>query len=201
MMQIIENESYDVNLDDNVSEWLPFDLKNPNFPDVNITFRMLLAHQSSLNEDYYFGQLIPGDVDIPSYPEPFLREFLLPDGSLYAPNVWSEDRPGAALYYSNTGYGVIGYLIELISGKSFEEYCRDHIFMPLSMYNTSFRLDDFDINRVAVPYEYYRGQHFRLLHYGVIPRACGNLRTTIGDFSHFLITPHIFFNLNINTHC
>ena len=48
MMQIIENESYNVNLDDNVSKWLPFDLKNPYFPNTNITFRMLLAHRSGL---------------------------------------------------------------------------------------------------------------------------------------------------------
>ena len=187
MMQIIENESYGIDLDDDVSKWLPFDLKNPNYPDVNITFRMLLAHQSSLNEDYYFGQLIPGDIDIPSYPDPFLQDFLLPNGNLYTPDVWSKDRPGEVFHYSNTGYGVIGYLTERISGQSFEEYCKEHIFIPLNMYNTSFRLGDLDINQAAVPYEYYRRQHFRLLHYGVIPRACGNLRTTVGDLSHFLI--------------
>jgi CubicO group peptidase (beta-lactamase class C family) len=49
IMQIIENESYGIDLDDNVSEFLPFDLKNPKYPQVNITYRMLLAHQSSLN--------------------------------------------------------------------------------------------------------------------------------------------------------
>jgi CubicO group peptidase (beta-lactamase class C family) len=187
MMQIIENVSYGVDLDDNVSEYLPFNLKNPNYPDVNITFRMLLAHQSSLPYSNYFAQQIPGDVDIPSYPDPLLKDYLLPNGNLYAPDVWAKDRPGENFNYSNIGYGVIGYLIECISGMPFEEYCKQNIFIPLEMYNTSFKLADVDINRVAPQYEYFRGEHIRFLPFGWMPRACGNVRTTITDFSHFVI--------------
>ena len=57
IMQLYENESYDFDLDDNVSKWLPFDIKNPTYPDVNITFRMLLSHQSSLHDHDKISEL------------------------------------------------------------------------------------------------------------------------------------------------
>ena len=48
LMQLYEQGLFD--LDDDVSDYLPFTLRNPKYPDVPITFRMLLAHQSSLFE-------------------------------------------------------------------------------------------------------------------------------------------------------
>ena len=46
IMQLWEQGLFD--LDDDVNDYLPFELRNPHYPDVPITFRMLLAHQSSL---------------------------------------------------------------------------------------------------------------------------------------------------------
>ena len=48
LMQLFEQELFD--LDDDVNDYLPFSLRNPNYPNINITFRMLLAHQSSLSD-------------------------------------------------------------------------------------------------------------------------------------------------------
>ena len=67
LMQLYEQGLFD--LDDNVSEYLPFDLKNPKYPECNITFRMLLAHQSSyccINVESLFAPLEPvlGDDSI-----------------------------------------------------------------------------------------------------------------------------------------
>lgn len=47
IMQLYEKELFD--LDDDVNVFLPFDLRNPNFLEDPITFRMLLSHTSSLN--------------------------------------------------------------------------------------------------------------------------------------------------------
>ncbi len=48
LIQLYEQGLFD--LDDDVNDYLPFNLRNPNYPDINISFRMLLAHQSSLSD-------------------------------------------------------------------------------------------------------------------------------------------------------
>ncbi len=71
LMQLYDQGLFD--LDDDVNNFLPFSLRNPNFPDIPITFRMILSHRSSLasdNSDRLCSSIIPGDQDIPSYPHP-----------------------------------------------------------------------------------------------------------------------------------
>ena len=41
--------------------------------------------------------------------------------------------PGAAFHYSNANYLVLGQVIEEVSGESYGEYVRTHIFEPLGM--------------------------------------------------------------------
>jgi len=185
LMQLYEKGYFD--LDDDVSEYLPFNLKNPNFPDVNITFRMLLAHQSSITDKYDILHVIPGDPYIPTRPyEPYLKEVLLPNGSFYVSGIWSNEyAPGQAYHYSNVGYGLVEYLVELISNKSFNDYCKENIFEPLEMNNSSYNLEDFNISKVAPYYIYLKGKYYRLIHMSWVP--CCDLRSTIMDMSHFLI--------------
>jgi CubicO group peptidase (beta-lactamase class C family) len=183
LMQLYEQDLFD--LDDDVSLYLPFNLKNPKYPNINITFRMLLAHQSSLAES--ICDIISGDSNLSSYPYPWLKEYLLPDGSLYTPNVWRDYAPGEKHEYSNMGYGILGYLIEQISGLNFNEYIKQNIFIPLGMVNSSFHLDDINTDNAAVIYDYYLGRYIRYPHYEWFPGACGNLRTSINELSKFLI--------------
>jgi CubicO group peptidase (beta-lactamase class C family) len=44
-----------------------------------------------------------------------------------------EFQPGEKWNYSNSGYVLLGYLIEKISGQSYEEFLRENIFVPLGM--------------------------------------------------------------------
>lgn len=53
--------------------------------------------------------------------------------------------PGARFSYTNSGYVVLGYIIEQISGKSYAVYLRDNIFQPLDMMNTGY-----DVNYVVL---------------------------------------------------
>jgi CubicO group peptidase (beta-lactamase class C family) len=53
--------------------------------------------------------------------------------------------------YANIGFDLISYLIELLSGESFLDYCDTHIFIPLEMNTTSFNLSRLDIDQVAIP--------------------------------------------------
>jgi CubicO group peptidase (beta-lactamase class C family) len=45
----------------------------------------------------------------------------------------SDFPPGTAFRYSNSGYLLLGYIIEKVSGKSYEEYIAENIFKPLHM--------------------------------------------------------------------
>jgi CubicO group peptidase (beta-lactamase class C family) len=47
-------------------------------------------------------------------------------------------KPGAKMQYNNTGYALLGYLIEKLSGKKYEQYIRDNFFKPLKMTSSGF---------------------------------------------------------------
>ena len=203
LMQLYEQGLF--GLDDDVNEFLPFRLRNPNFPDDCITFRMLLSHTSSLttntqNQYYWFN--FSGDPPFGFFPEPYLREFLVPGGSYYDPSVWSTKyRPGEYAMYANVGFDIISYLVEIISGDPFLEYCDNHIFSPLDMKNTGFNLSHFNIDQVAIPYQRFNGKYYRINELGFMfgentpPESywrlrcypAGGLYTTVKDLSHFLI--------------
>ena len=189
LMQLWEQGLFD--LDEDVNNYLPFSLRNPNHPDKPITFRMLLSHRSSLADDNTYWvclSYVPGDPEIPDYPHPWLMEYLLPNGSAYSPNIWTKNLPGEAYAYANVGYSLIGFLVEIISGEKFDQYCKDHIFEPLEMYNTSFRLKDLNISNIAVPYSYERRNYIPHPHYNMyVMYPAGSMRTSVEELSHFLI--------------
>jgi len=189
MMQLYEQGLFD--LDDDVNEYLPFDLRNPNYPDVPITIKMILSHRSSLADDNLYWlclSYLPGDPDVEGFPYPWLEEYLTPGGSAYSSSTWSLDQPGEKYYYANVGFSIIAYLVELLSHQDFNEYCKEHIFQPLQMNATGFRLRDVDIDSVAVPYEFKNEWYFRHPQYGIhVLYPAITLRTSIEDYSHFII--------------
>lgn len=204
LMQLYEQGFF--SLDDDVNMFLPFDLKNPNFPDDSITFRMLLSHTSSLNtneQQQYYWANFSGDPPFDFFPEPYLREFLLPGGKYYDPSVWSSRyQPGENAMYANIGFDLISYLVEIISGESFLGYCDNHIFSPLDMKNTDFNLSHLNINQVAIPYWRFLGRYYTINELGFLLGdewtppdqywrvrcyPAGGLYSTVSDLSHFLI--------------
>ncbi|MDG6218041.1 MAG: serine hydrolase [Candidatus Thermoplasmatota archaeon] len=203
LMQLYEQGFF--NLDDDVNLFLPFDLRNPYFPDDPITFRMLLSHTSSLNVntqmDYYWFNF---SVDPPFdfFPDPYLKEFLLPNGRYYDESVWSDTyKPGEHAMYANVGFDLILYLVEIISNESFIDYCDTNIFHPLNMYNTSFNLSTLDIDNVAIPYQRIMGRYYTINELGFLfdeytpsekfwkmrSYPAGGLYSTVSDLSTFLI--------------
>jgi CubicO group peptidase (beta-lactamase class C family) len=189
LMQLYEQGLFD--LDDDVNQYLPFDLRNPHYPDIPITIKMILSHRSSLADDNLYWlclSYIPGDPDVEGFPTPWLEEYLTPGGSAYSSSTWSTAKPGEEYYYANIGFSIVAYLVELLSHQDFDAYCRQHIFQPLWMNTTGFRLRDHDIDTIAVPYEFKDGMYFRHPHYGIhMLYPAITLRTSIEDFSHFII--------------
>ena len=181
IMQLYEKGFF--GLDDNVSVYLPFDLKNPDYPNVNITFRMLLAHQSSLHDHSITESYVYLFSD---RRYSYVRELLLPDGEAYNHEYWASYSPGREANYSNIGFVVIAYLIEQITGQSFELYCQENIFTPLQMKKSSFDTDCYKIGDLAAPYIRYRGIYLRLPNYDFkLADPCGGLCSTTEDLSHF----------------
>lgn len=189
LMQLIENESYDFDLDDDINDYLNFSVRNPNYPDSNITFRMLLSHSSSLRDpNNYYDFNLTGAPPLTGYPYPWLKDMLVPGGERYLPEVWSDEYgPGEISSYANIGFDLIGYLVEQISSKPFYEYCAEHIFKPLNMSNTSFDLNDFDEDQLAIPYHYSLWRQTKYENYVPFNYPVGGLRTSVVDLAHFMI--------------
>ena len=182
IMQLYEKKLFD--LDDDVNSFLPFSLRHPSYLDINITFRMLLAHQTSLDDTgpllfYYFSLL--------NYPIEWIEEYLCPGGEIYNPSVWHDFPPGSEAYYSSVNYEVLGYLVKIISGKSYVDYCEENIFKPLQMNNTSFLLENLDKNKIAVPYIHLFNKFIALPKYEDKNYASGGMQTSVNDLSHFFI--------------
>jgi CubicO group peptidase (beta-lactamase class C family) len=188
LMQLYEQGLF--HLDDDVNLYLPFAIRNPNFPNDPITIRMILSHSSSFTTDplsyHWFNYSNP--PPIPGYPGNWLEEYLLPDGAYYTPEIWDTTHPpGTYMQYANINFDLVAYLVQLFSGQPFHEYCDDHIFTPLGMTRTGFRLPDLPIDNVAFPYLYQNRTYEKLPHYQLLHYPIGGLMTTVGDLSCFLI--------------
>jgi CubicO group peptidase (beta-lactamase class C family) len=159
VMQLWETGA--LRLDDDVNDYLPFAVRNPRYPDVPITARQLLAHRSSIRDGPAYDESYAcGDPTLPL--DEWLRCCLVPGGVYYAAqdnfHRWRPGEPGPLpaepRAYSNVGFGLLGYLVEVISGVPFAQYCREALFRPLAMDETAWYLAELDLAQHAVPYTY-----------------------------------------------
>lgn len=65
--------------------------------------------------------------------------------------IWA---PGAGWAYANDGYALAGRVIEIVSGRSYEDYMREHVLAPLGLRETGFGRADLPEAAIAVPYDY-----------------------------------------------
>ena len=63
----------------------------------------------------------------------------------------------ATVYRYSIGYDVIGHIVERVSGKSLEAYCRERIFAPLKMTSTGFQVPLDQAARLTTNYEVSAG--------------------------------------------
>lgn len=181
LMQLYENGEFD--LDDPVNENLPFTVENPYYPNTPITYRMLLTHTASIYDD--LGDNVTGDNPTPL--GDFLSNYLDADGDNYYESNYFDFEPGTDHVYSNTGVALAGYLVEEISGMSFEEYCKQNIFKPLGMNYSSWFLKNLDSDSIAAPYKFENDHNVPVEHYGYLDYPSGQLRTSIDQISNFLM--------------
>lgn len=147
-----------VDLDADISIYLGYQLRNPFFPNDVITVRKVISHTASLRDGTGYDGFLSGTFN--QNPPPDLRSLLLQGGAYYTSDMWSNSKRPTANYfqYANIDFGVIGTVIEKISGKRFDIFCRENIFVPLGL-DASFNMQDLvGFNNLAVLYRKSGGQ-------------------------------------------
>jgi CubicO group peptidase (beta-lactamase class C family) len=143
-------------LDDDVARFLDFPVRNPKYPDRPITFRQLLTHTSSLDEgEALYATYAVGDPTV-SLEQAVRSYFTARRWFWSSDDCYCKHAPGARECYSNAGYALLGYLVEVIAKQPLEDYLRQNIYSVLKMDETSFYLSKLDCERHARPYTYLR---------------------------------------------
>jgi CubicO group peptidase (beta-lactamase class C family) len=102
----------------------------PDFPNGDkIKIQHLLNHTSGLYDFSDDPEIVKKDVTIPYQKKELLATFM---------KYPLKFDPGTKYKYSNIGYILLGYIIEKVSGKSFEQNVRERIFQPLGMTYSGF---------------------------------------------------------------
>jgi CubicO group peptidase (beta-lactamase class C family) len=118
VMQLVDQGKLDLSSD--VSKWLGWPLRNPNFPDRPITLSMLLSHTGSVREhdDNY---VIPLGTS--------LRQIMAD------PKNWdAEHGPGDGYFaYINLNYPIVGSVIERVTGERFDIWMRRNVLEPMRL--------------------------------------------------------------------
>ena len=115
-----------LSLDDRIEKYVPdFDPRGR-----TITLRHLLTHTSGVARDPYLPTMTP-----PILSAPFPRE-----QAIQALNSKPFDfTPGSSWKYSNSGFLLLGYAIESITGMSFADFVHREFVLPLGLLDTGVR--------------------------------------------------------------
>jgi len=118
-----------ISLDDDIRKYIP---ELPEY-EKPITIRHLIHHTSGIRDYLTLGS-IAALTD---------NHFFTPEDSieLLARQKRLNFLPGEEHLYSNSGYFLMGVIVERASGKSLPDFAQEHIFKPLGMKNTQFYND------------------------------------------------------------
>jgi CubicO group peptidase (beta-lactamase class C family) len=90
--------------------------------------------------------------------------------------------PGSKFEYNNSGYILLGYIIELVSGDTYESFIKNYIFEKIGMTQSYYATDRRVINRRAYGYhkKEYGYVNKTVINFSV-PFSSGSLMSTAGD--------------------
>ena len=116
VLRLVEQRRLD--LDADVSTLLGWPLRNPAFPDVPITLRLLLSHRSSLTDGVDY--VLPLDAELRTV--------------LANPKAWEAGhRPGTWFHYTNLNLPVIAAVMERATGERFDRLMDRLVLKPLKI--------------------------------------------------------------------
>jgi CubicO group peptidase (beta-lactamase class C family) len=173
-------EAGKLSYDDPIGKLLP-EYPNQEFA-RSATVRMLLLHRSGLgsfwnNEQY--ARTKDTLRTVPSYMALFMNEALT-------------SVPGEKFQYSNSGFVILGAIIERLSGETFYDYVGAHIFRPARMPNSAYFERDQIVPNVATGYTFRsfsggisRQQHTNESSLPARGSPAGGAYSTVDDLGHF----------------
>jgi len=136
-------------LDDPIGKYLPPPyLKDSSQPIARVTLQQLLSHSSGIVNftslpwnDSHKAQAVSQQELVAAFAE-------LP----------LEFEPGTRFSYSNSNYYLLGLVVEQVSGQSYADYLRQHVFAPAGLIETRYCPDAQDYPHATPGYERYTGQ-------------------------------------------
>jgi CubicO group peptidase (beta-lactamase class C family) len=162
-------------LDAPASTYLPEmrGMRYPTSDSPEITVRDLMRHAGGFPEDNPWGdrQLADTDADLIE---------LMEVGPSFS------RAPGVAYEYSNTGFALLGQIVQRVSGMEFQDYMREHLLGPLGMDATVWEFERADPRHLALGYDWVdeAWEIVPLEHHGSYG-AMGGLMTSIEDFARY----------------
>ena len=145
-MQLVEEGK--INLDEDVSRYLGFTLRNPSYPNKVITSRMLLSHTSSIRD----------------YPTPYVPFKSNVKSFFTSADCWTRSKaPGSYFSYCNLNFVLLATIMEKVSGQHFDKYITKKVLKPLDI-KGSFNLRDFsdsDLQKMGTLYRKTKGESGR----------------------------------------
>lgn len=174
IMQLAEQGK--LRLDDPVNNYLTA-FKLPENFGRPVTFSNLLTHTAGFEErETGIATLKKAELQpLGQYLKQRLPELVEPPGE--------QD----SYSYSNYGYALAGYLVEIVSGKSFEQYVQENILQPLVMRYSSFILTPEQAPFLATGYQYIFNNLQALPYDYQHIYPAGALDASADDIAHFML--------------
>jgi CubicO group peptidase (beta-lactamase class C family)/D-alanyl-D-alanine dipeptidase len=170
LIQLVEAGKVD--LDAPVTRYLR-DFKPKNPYKAAITLRHLLTHSSGLVREppvgSYFAIGDPGSAAVVA--------------SLNKTSLVAE--PGSVTKYSNAGLAVVGRVVEVVSGMSFDALVAQKIFKPAAMTASSFNIAAAKDKLAYAEVPSYGAPRRPAPVFDIGLKAAGSLNTTLGDLANF----------------
>lgn len=144
ILSLVDQKKLD--LDADISQYFGYRIRHANFVDTPITLRQLMSHTSSISDDGGYNNLH-------STVSSMLALEKRRTGNFYA---WA---PGSKYKYSNFGAGLMGCIIEAVTGKNIQEYMKEAVFDPL--YLNAVYHAKYIQNPDQIAYQYKDGSLYR----------------------------------------
>jgi CubicO group peptidase (beta-lactamase class C family) len=174
-------EAGEISLGDDICKYLP-ELPELGAP---VTIRHLIHHTSGWR-DYLELMGLKGMGDDDFYTGQDVLELL-------ARQVHLNFKPGEDFLYSNTGYYLLGIIVQRASGLSLRRFAEENIFKPLGMANTHFHDDHTEIVKGrAIGYSPREQGGYRICMTSLDMVGDGSLFTTVEDL--FLWDQNFYHN-------
>ncbi|MBB5716957.1 serine hydrolase domain-containing protein [Sphingomonas aerophila] len=147
-----------------------------------ITVRQLLNHSSGIPDYVQVNGFIRGPARLNLTPGELVG---------LVRNEPLEFTPGAKFHYSNTGYALLGMMIERITGQSYPDYVRDHLLRPAGLTHTAYDNPEDIVPGRASGYWLVDGiaKNARLMTPSAA-YAAGGLRSTVDDLLRWNVALH-----------